>query len=131
MTTQTMFVRKNWTQDNAEDGEFPETTLAKRRFKNSGSYSSSRNSDLSLYSCPKSNFSPRGKLRHVWKTFPASRLSTAPDVSFDLASPELDHVEITEAQDSFLWTSKRWNMEMSVLSDSESVPPYIERRGSM
>jgi hypothetical protein len=25
MTTQTMFVRKNWTQDNAEDGVFPET----------------------------------------------------------------------------------------------------------
>ena len=47
MTTQTMFVRKNWTQDNAEDGEFPETTLAKTRFRNRGSYSSSRNSCLS------------------------------------------------------------------------------------
>lgn len=50
MTTQTIFVRKNRTQDNAEDGAFPETTLAKMRFKNSGSYSSSRSSDLSSYS---------------------------------------------------------------------------------
>lgn len=45
MTTQTMFVRKNWTQDSTEDGEFPETILENIRFKKSGSYISSPNSD--------------------------------------------------------------------------------------